>query len=53
MSQRLTHGVFGYSRWKNDDFLDAIAYWYRTRFHTIIDPQAIVYTHRSFIWCQK
>lgn len=43
MSQRLAHGVFGYSRWKNSDFLGAIAHWYRSRFHTHIDCEAIVY----------
>lgn len=40
---RLEHGVFGYSRWQHDDFLQAIALWYRTRFHTQIDKQTLVY----------
>lgn len=28
LNQRLMHGVFGYSRWKNDEFLAAIAHWF-------------------------
>lgn len=43
LSQRLAHGVFGYSRWKNDEFLSAIVHWYAQRFHTSIDPDSIVY----------
>ncbi|MGL5967999.1 MAG: MalY/PatB family protein [Kluyvera sp.] len=43
LSQRLAHGVFGYSRWKNDEFLPAIVHWYAQRFHTSIDPDSIVY----------
>lgn len=43
LSQRLQHGVFGYSRWKNDEFLAAIAGWYQRRFGSAIDPQSIVY----------
>ncbi len=26
MQKRLAHGVFGYSRWQNDDFIGAIEY---------------------------
>ena len=43
LSQRLQHGVFGYSRWKNDEFLAAVAGWYLRRFGSAIDPQSIVY----------
>ncbi|WP_329600533.1 MalY/PatB family protein [Citrobacter koseri] len=43
INQRLAHGVLGYSRWKNDEFLGAIAHWFATRHHTTIDPQSIVY----------
>ncbi|WP_172731205.1 MalY/PatB family protein [Pluralibacter gergoviae] len=43
LSQRLQHGVFGYSRWKNDEFLAAVAGWYQRRFGSAIDPQSIVY----------
>ncbi|MCR4457215.1 MULTISPECIES: MalY/PatB family protein [Pseudescherichia] len=43
IQQRLAHGVLGYSRWKNDDFLGAVCHWYGTRFATEIDPATIVY----------
>ena len=29
LHQRINHGVFGYSRWKNDEFLAAVAHWFR------------------------
>lgn len=41
--QRLAHGVLGYSRWKNEDFIGAVAHWYQTRFHCAIDPESVVY----------
>lgn len=43
LNQRLTHGVLGYSRWKNEEFLGAISHWFLTRHHTPIDPQSVVY----------
>lgn len=43
LSQRLSHGVLGYSRWKNDEFLAAVSHWFLTRHATRIDPQALVY----------
>ena len=43
LNLRLQHGVLGYSRWKNDDFLGAVTGWYRRRFASEIDPQSIVY----------
>lgn len=43
LSKRLAHGVFGYSRWKNDEFLPAVAHWYASRFHSVIDQESIVY----------
>lgn len=43
LSQRLAHGVFGYSRWKNDEFLGAVAHWYASRFHCPVNRDAIVY----------
>jgi cystathionine beta-lyase len=35
--------VFGYSRWRNEAFLGAIAHWYASRFNSDIDPQSVVY----------
>lgn len=49
LQQRLTHGVLGYSRWKNEEFLGAIAHWMSTRFNTQIDAESIVYGP-SVIW---
>ncbi|EHQ9677465.1 bifunctional maltose regulon transcriptional repressor/cystathionine beta-lyase MalY [Escherichia coli] len=43
LNHRLMHGVFGYSRWKNDEFLAAIAHWFSTQHYTAIDPQSVVY----------
>ncbi|HGW6103128.1 TPA: MalY/PatB family protein [Citrobacter werkmanii] len=43
LTQRLSHGVLGYSRWKNDEFLSAIQHWFLTRHNTKIDPQSLVY----------
>ncbi|MBZ0057329.1 MULTISPECIES: MalY/PatB family protein [unclassified Leclercia] len=43
MQSRIGHGVFGYSRWKNDEFLAAVAHWFRQRFNSTIDTNAIVY----------
>ncbi|HEY1845136.1 MAG TPA: MalY/PatB family protein [Buttiauxella sp.] len=43
LAQRLSHGVLGYSRWKNDEFIGAIAHWYQTRFNAAIDRESVVY----------
>ncbi|TDN54004.1 cystathionine beta-lyase [Buttiauxella sp. JUb87] len=43
LQKRLSHGVLGYSRWKNDEFLGAIAHWYQARFNSVIDKEAVVY----------
>ncbi|MCU6680317.1 MalY/PatB family protein [Leclercia tamurae] len=43
LQTRIGHGVFGYSRWKNDEFLAAVAHWFRQRFHSEIDTSALVY----------
>ncbi|MER5553627.1 MalY/PatB family protein [Streptomyces sp. NPDC002793] len=40
---RLDHGVLGYSRWRQRDFLSAIVHWYATRHATTVDPESIVY----------
>lgn len=40
---RVEHGVFGYSRWKNEDFLSAVTGWFERRFQATIDPESIVY----------
>ncbi len=43
LQQRLTHGVFGYSRWQHDDFLGAVQHWMRSRFATEVATEALVY----------
>lgn len=43
LHQRIDHGVFGYSRWKNDEFLAAVAHWFRQRFNSQIDTDTLVY----------
>ncbi|EOC1333379.1 pyridoxal phosphate-dependent aminotransferase [Cronobacter turicensis] len=49
VSQRLAHGVLGYSRWQNPEFTGAIAHWYATRFHCDIPREPLVYGP-SVIW---
>jgi len=43
LHQRINHGVFGYSRWKNDEFLAAVAHWFRQRFNSRINTDTVVY----------
>lgn len=43
LHERINHGVLGYSRWKNDEFLAAIANWFRQRFSSRIDAESVVY----------
>lgn len=43
LHRRITHGVLGYSRWKNEEYLDAIKYWYSSQFNATVDTNMIVY----------
>ena len=43
LQQRIHHGVFGYSRWKNDEFLAAVSHWFRQRFNSRIETETVVY----------
>lgn len=43
LNKRLAHGVLGYSRWKNDEFLGAVAHWLAQRHNTRIDTGSLVY----------
>lgn len=43
LHQRINHGVLGYSRWKNDEFLTAVAHWFQQRFNSRIDTNTMVY----------
>ncbi|WP_051857198.1 MalY/PatB family protein [Streptomyces sp. NRRL S-1868] len=40
---RLGHGVLGYSRWRQPDFLGAVTDWYARRYDTAVDPETVVY----------
>lgn len=41
--RRVGHGVFGYTDWRNDDFLGAVTDWFARRHGTRIDPGTLVY----------
>lgn len=43
LHERINHGVFGYSRWKNNEFLAAVAHWFQQRFNSRIDTESLVY----------
>ncbi|HCR1075372.1 TPA: pyridoxal phosphate-dependent aminotransferase [Enterobacter cloacae] len=43
LHQRIDHRVFGYSRWKNVEFLAAVAHWFQQRFNSRIDTETVVY----------
>ncbi|CBG88210.1 MalY/PatB family protein [Citrobacter rodentium] len=43
LSQRLAHGVLGYSRWQNEEFLGAVAHWFARRHASAIDTGSLVY----------
>ena len=43
ITDRTTHGVFGYSRWQHADFLSAVAHWFSSRFQVKIDTKSLVY----------
>ncbi|EOZ9385079.1 pyridoxal phosphate-dependent aminotransferase [Enterobacter bugandensis] len=43
LHQRINHGVLGYCRWKNDEFLAAVEHWFRQRFNSRIDKETMVY----------
>ncbi|MGV2874901.1 aminotransferase class I/II-fold pyridoxal phosphate-dependent enzyme [Macrococcus capreoli] len=43
IADRLTHGVFGYTNWKNDNFYTPIRHWFKTRFNTNVLKQDLSY----------
>ncbi|MFE1950665.1 MalY/PatB family protein [Streptomyces sp. NPDC059524] len=43
LGERLAHGVFGYTDWRNDDFKGAIRDWYRDRYATEVDVERLVF----------
>jgi len=43
LNQRMSHGVLGYSRWNNPDYLGALEHWYSSQFATNIDTNMTIY----------
>ncbi|MGW2116373.1 MalY/PatB family protein [Streptomyces zhihengii] len=43
LRDRVGHGVFGYTDWRQEDFLSAIRDWFATRHGTPIDTGRVVY----------
>ncbi len=42
--KKISHGIYGYTRWDHGDYKGAIASWYKRRFLTDIQQSWIVYT---------
>ncbi|MFJ8826127.1 MalY/PatB family protein [Streptomyces sp. NPDC102467] len=43
LNARIAHGVFGYTDWRNEDFLGAVRDWFRTRYGADVDTDRLVY----------
>ncbi|MFI1394215.1 MalY/PatB family protein [Streptomyces sp. NPDC020681] len=43
LQRRVAHGVFGYTDWRQEDFLSAVSHWFGSRYGTDIDTERIVY----------
>lgn len=37
------HGIWGYSRWNHQEYLESICFWYQERFNYKVDPSWILY----------
>lgn len=44
LQERISHPVFGYTRWNHSAFKESIQKWYRTRFDYQLNPEWIVYS---------
>ncbi|MEI5994249.1 MalY/PatB family protein [Candidatus Enterococcus mansonii] len=44
LQQRISHPVFGYTRWNHNVFKDSIHYWYHTRFDYQLNRDWIIYS---------
>ena len=44
LERRMSHPVFGYSRWNHAEFRDTISDWYRRRYNCVVDSNAVVYS---------
>ncbi|MGL4388783.1 MAG: MalY/PatB family protein [Brevinema sp.] len=43
LKKRISHGIFGYTRWDHSEYKGAIVTWYALRFRTSIQPEWIAY----------
>jgi cystathionine beta-lyase len=53
LHQRINHGVLGYSRWKNDEFLAAVAHWFQQRFNSRLIRKPSFMVLPLSTWCQS
>lgn len=44
LEQRVAHGVFGYSDWKNEDLKQAVVHWMHTRFSWRPEPDWVAFS---------
>lgn len=44
LQKRIAHPIYGYSRWRNDDYLNTIVSWYAKRFGCTIRKEWIYYS---------
>lgn len=44
LKKRIEHPIYGYSRWKNEDYLSAIVHWYASRYDCMISKDWICYS---------
>lgn len=43
LKERVNHGIWGYSRWNQEDFLESIHFWYQKKFNYNINPNWVLY----------
>lgn len=43
LQERLSHPIYGYTNWNNDQFYQPIRYWYKTRFNLNVLKQDLAY----------
>lgn len=44
LTERLEHGIFGYTRWNHADLQNAIKKWYNQRFSTVVEKEWLAYS---------
>lgn len=43
LQERLSHPIYGYTNWNNDQFYQPIRHWYKTRFNLNVLKQDLAY----------